>query len=337
MNVIDLVLHIGLRKTGTTTFQRKVFPALLPQGYLGKGAGRGRHFSYLMGEIIKGQDPVKTIDILLDDIAQIAEGQLRNDTGRSSFVISSEGMSSGPGPGVMAAPRIEDIQPTIPENYPVFSVLPVLCEKWSSRFSGQVKIILSIRDQRKMLASEYSQRSAYRIAPSQQDFEDRARAYLQSGDHHLNYYLWADAIEKAVGRDNMLIFDIAAVSNREALERLAGFLCGADRTDLNELDAENPANVSRVSGTSWKIRNFRLSKIMKRYSSRRFRRTLIYRKIRKFVKIFDVPVGNLVRRIFARECPDVITLNEDILQKIFEQTDVSNEKLGREYSDRLVQ
>lgn len=339
MKEIDLILHIGLRKTGTTTFQKSIFPAILPAGFLGKsGEGEGRYYPYLMHQTMKHQEKSPYIDQLIRKVKEKIRTFDPSDSRPASLLISSEGMSTRPTfETVMKAVQSRDFTPVTPRDFPIFGTLPPLRSRWRENFGGEVKLLLTIRDQRELLASEYSQLSPYLLNPNQADFEHRLGVYLNSGDQHLNYFQWARTMEEAVGRDRILICDIAKATTAEGLEGIFSFIGGTDDTLIkNQVSAERK-NVSRTTAESWSIRSFRISKITKQSSSTGFKMTVMYRKLMKIARTLDPAVAWVVNRTIGSKRGKEIVLTPAFSETIRAAFAESNALLKSEYGDRLVQ
>ncbi len=333
---VDLVLHIGLRKTATTTLQRNVFPRLLGPCHLGKGGVHGRRFATRASRILKKNAKPEKVDALLSDIEEVVNARRAEGVATPTVVISSETLSGRPGGGsVLRAVENEAFVATVPAEFPLFTGVVTMRAAWKQRFNGDLKLVLTIRDQAPMLASEYAQLSAYLLHPSQHDFEDRVRRHLASGDQYLNYYAWAHAMEQAVGRANCLLLRVSSIGTPEGDARLSRFLGAVDATAF-EADSRNitNANVSQKSDpNTWAVRSFRLSKPAKKLGPAWFQKSRMQRKLLKLVRMCDGVVGVGVRRIVAPGRPAQIRLTPELYQEIRRTTDPWNASLDSEYGD----
>lgn len=342
MKKTHLMLHIGLRKTGTTTFQRSIFPSLIPGMYLGKAGEHKRSYSNLMSRIIKsrGRSRHEHIERLLSRIGELADAYRQNggDLPSDTFVISSEGMSTRPTTGsLMKSVDASDFRPCVPAEYPVFPALESLRAAWKQRFGGEVKLLLTIRSQRELLASEYSQVSAYLTNPSQGDFERRATALLESRDQHFNYYLWARAMEDSAGRSNILMIDMAVINEPATLERLATFIGAEAPVNSAMLEENQRQNVSRTTQDTWKLRDFRISKWVKKIAPRGYRKSVPHRAVLRVARACDPLFAWVFRTVHNVEQPRALYVNEQIRDTIDRLVCDANRQLREEYSDILVE
>lgn len=342
MKKTHLMLHIGLRKTGTTTFQRSIFPSLIPGMYLGKAGEHKRSYSNLMSRIIKsqGRNRDEHVERLLSRIGELTDARRQDgsDLPSDTFVVSSEGMSARPTTGsLMKSIDAPDFRPCLPGEYPVFSALEPLQTAWNERFGGDIKLLLTVRNQQELLASEYSQITAYLTNPSLSDFERRATALLKSGDQHFNYLLWARAMEKSVGRSNILIIDMAAINEQKTLERLAAFIGVEPRNEPMEQEANRYQNVSRTAQDTWRLRGFRISKWVKKMAPRGYRKSVPHRAVLRVARACDPFFTWLFRTVHRAQEPRILVVNDQIRDTIKGLVHESNQLLHEEYSDVLVE
>jgi hypothetical protein len=183
---VDLILHIGLGKTGTTTLQQRHFPDL--PGYLGRPdifgqRGRGGRLNQAFVAHCTGQET---------DLTQWRSDVLRALEGRmpEKVVISQERLGYWTHDGSGFSPVVGLLSDG--GRYPRRGQHPIagfigdrVIPAW--RDLGTVKVLVTLRNQFDWLSSHYAQVSNRIIGASQGDFEHQVRRIVRSGDVYLDY------------------------------------------------------------------------------------------------------------------------------------------------------
>lgn len=256
----DLCLHIGLRKTATTFLQDKIFTTFLP-GYLGKYRSV-LGLSSLINKAILGEanknnyNSSKLIHLFVDRIFDQTSNLKLIFQNIKTFMISEEKLSFRPEiESVIEVIEMEQYEPSSLLEYPIFRSLNLIESIWKKEFGGNIKILLTVRDQAELLASEYSQQSAFIKYANQDDFEVRVTRYLNSGDEYLNFYAWAQALVNTLEkRENILIFDINNLNDSMSIEKVMKFVY--PDFVLSENIVNEKVRQSRIDTDRWKIRKF---------------------------------------------------------------------------------
>jgi len=116
---------------------------------------------------------------------------------------------------------------------------------------GQVRVLLTLRNQTDWLASLYAQRSHKIVGASQVDFEEQVRRIIGEDDPILDFASLVASLSGVVGRDRMhvlLMEDMDDHSYWDELGRLIG-------VDLSDVVADRPV-ANRRSGAvdEWGLR-----------------------------------------------------------------------------------
>jgi hypothetical protein len=248
---MDLLLHVGLMKTGTTTLQKLVFPAV--PGYLGslpqydfnhRDAGLGQQFiQFLAG---------RTVDVerWRDEACSAVEG-----TGADTIIVSRETLTRWSDRGSWHVPvsgRFGDLsRPPRRSPHPLIAflrghVLPA----WES--VGAVRTLVTLRNQSDWLASLYAQVSDRIIRASQEDFEARVARLVAGRDAYLDYAALIEDLDHLVGRDASHVLLLEDMGTDVYWQQLGAAL-GTALHEAGEL--QTATNVRREDGV-WMLRPF---------------------------------------------------------------------------------
>ena len=248
---MDLLLHIGLGKTGTTTLQQEHFIGL--PGYLGRRElfgqrGRGGRLEQVFLAARQGQpvdleawrsDVLRAFRGAPPDQIVISQERLVQWTERGSGFSPIVGLLSDGG-------RIRRSG-----SHPIAAfVRDHVVPAWEPL--GRVKVLVTLRNQFDWLCSHYAQLSNRIIGASQADFTRQVERIVRTGDPYLDFASLIDALRGAVGTDHvtaLLLEDIGSAQYWETLSALVGQrLPREDRTTKR-------AN-QRSSGDGWQLRPY---------------------------------------------------------------------------------
>ena len=246
---MDLILHVGLSKTATTSLQNSVFPAI--SGYLGRGdlLGRSNRDGMLykrFQEFCRGYPT---------DLASWTETIVRpfGDHRPDRILASQENLTNWPCAGSYHFPvtwRLSDeVLPPRRGKHPLARFLEEHVQPaWHG--VGALKVLLSLRNQFDWLASRYAQDGNRNPRASQMDFARQVRRIIASEDAYLDYAALIDALAEAVGRKNLAVVLFEEFSTSHYWDELERFL-GAD---LRSTSFELPRHNRRSSGLEWTLR-----------------------------------------------------------------------------------
>lgn len=317
-----IVLHIGLRKTGSTFLQKKVFPIFKEEKFENVFLPYNSDSSKLI-RALKDRD---YLFIKKKFIGLVNENFLNNEI---PVIVSAEGLSfpsakKGAPLSAISRARSSNFYPTYVHDYPIIETIKFMAEMSKSLGLGELKVILGIRSQADFLASEYSQQSIFEIRPSQGKFESTVEKYLRSGDEYLCYSKWAREISIVVGGDNLLMYHIDDLRSVFGIKKIINFINPEIAYNFNEFEnLPSPVNKNRISEDSWLIRPLQLQSLMDRYFDFHERNFIFYifLKLLSFLSFFMSLFGRV----------QSIHLSTDLRDKINERYKADNEVLSENF------
>lgn len=323
---MDLILHVGLYKTATTTLQKTVFsphPACFTSRSILTEEG------YDLADILghKDRDPISDNESRAFYAKKWAETLMAsvknaNNPLPKSIVVSEEALSnwqangqSDPLPISMSSVR----RSILPRKRP--NPLALFLAKNKEEFwpYGDVKILLTVRNQVDWLASLYAQLSDRIVFASQSDFEARTSELLDSGDPYIFWSCWIHDFSAAVGKDNVSVLLSEEMDKAEFWDSLLEFsgLSGVAIEDAMK-SSSRPLNRRRDHGTGrWRLRSFnarRSLKINTRFSDAALKRGSF---------AYQVPVRLVLYPFRGR----FIHLTDQHRKRILDRLDASNQVL----------
>jgi len=227
--VTDLIVHIGLQKTGSTTLQDRVLKGI--SGYLGKTA---KHESEKEKEADRLFKEFKRISRLpfdesgLSSTATYRARQLIQEVRRArpgiKRVIVSDEFFSTPavGAGSNASTTSQSCLMPCCHACQIADFLSHFNKQ--ALTDGQVKVVLVLRNQPDWLASMYSQISGHLAHASQSDFERRVDRLIKRRDHYVFWSEWVDNLNAALGQENICVLLMEDMNKTEFWERLFNFM-----------------------------------------------------------------------------------------------------------------
>jgi hypothetical protein len=273
----DLILHIGFPKTGTSTVQTHLLAD--QPNFLGKeksnrclaGASPIAKEMVQLTEAVLWQSPsglrkgVKGWRQRCDEIL----GHLRADSeAPSSLVLSEEKLATWPFTSTPGSrwPLCTGFGSCVgvPRSRPAPLVRLLLehgPELWPY---GDIRIVLTIRNQADWLASHYSQLSSRIPNACQRDFEAQTDAILERDDPFLDWAGWIEDLSAVVGAQNIATFPMERMESPELWRAMAAsFGLGEGGIPFQDLAAPSGprANVRRLrEDDRWQVRPLKLKK-----------------------------------------------------------------------------
>ncbi|WP_198003769.1 sulfotransferase domain-containing protein [Thioalkalivibrio sp. ALJ24] len=276
----DLVIHMGMPKTGTTTLQGNVFSQL--PGFLGKEkqgrclsgtreAAQGltrlmeRHFRNGMDESLR-QELVRW----RTDCMRLFQAQHTDRELSGPLILSEERLAMWPvNKGHVSK---WPIQPgsrrstvgNLPDRHhpaPFVAFLQAVREElWPD---GRVKVLLTLRNQADWLASHYSHMSNRIPGACQRDFEARVKMLIRAPEPFLEWSAWVEQITATVGTDNTCVLPMELIGTRQYWEQLSEFLHLEQPIWRWESFASHPRNVRPKSAPdTWSLRPLNSKKLL---------------------------------------------------------------------------
>ncbi|MDN3517870.1 hypothetical protein QWY84_09625 [Aquisalimonas lutea] len=259
---MDLILHIGLPKTGTTTIQR----ALLDE-HSGSFVPRGKRnpddpdtLAHAVGEKDTGPPERSTERLHRAQrwAHEIRDQAQRHDPALRTVVISQEALCDWRARG-----RPHRLPISMSDwskrslrregNPPIVDFLKL----WKDEIWpwGRVRVIFTVRNQPEWLASLYAQLSDRIVRPSQKDFERRVYSLIDTDDPYIQWSHWHAGLVEALGSDNVCTLLTEEIDSPHFWKKLGTFVDpGTTNPDLHKNPdiEENKRNES--PGVAWRIR-----------------------------------------------------------------------------------
>ena len=240
-----LILHVGHRKTGTSTLQRLIFPQFTRVNYFCKDAtpaSRQLIHAFMYSPAIWRHQGEQIFRQLLADIS--------DRQANCVALISSEGMSTH---RIFATPGF--VQGYRRDPFLLAAHLRE-CLAVAQRVGfTALKVIMGIRRQDQYLSSEYAT-GGYLAPEPGHDFEQQILQILDFNDRYfvdgawLDYKMTLDLMTEAVGDNNVLMLPLEQLDSQphEYLERLAAFVGHPLKDPIL-----GHKNVRRVAPDVWQI------------------------------------------------------------------------------------
>lgn len=222
----DLVLHVGVHRSGTTTLQEHVFSHL--PAYLGRC--RAQYGGY--GHNVVTRELLRARKLLLTEdngrpfrqwISQLRDQVAPNE---KSVLLSDEGLCQG-------LTGLEPFMIPIRQAANEFWRSPPLLS-FIERISREVgpewrlRIILTIRNQSDYLASLYARRSDRMPGAGQEDFELQVNSILSGGQDWADWALWIEHLISAIGEENLCVLPLERITDSVYYQRLSEFLADSE-------------------------------------------------------------------------------------------------------------
>lgn len=250
---MDLILHIGLPKTGTTTIQWHIRHCPCYSSYYStKLKNICRTFQ---GDQERRERKIKGW------LQSLYQGCQRIDVSCDSILLSSEAMFvTNPATYRMKWPVFvrELPQDTVSAlRKPVFSdYLHSIKNNWPY---GQVKVLLTLRNQPDWLASLYAQLSNRIKKASQIDFENEIQDLIQRKEDYVDWSSWVDNAQQVVGKNNLkvlLLEDIHLLSYWNEFCDFTGLGNCIDSVQIATIQSQH-RNARQVNSNTWGLRQLR--------------------------------------------------------------------------------
>lgn len=253
----DLVLHIGLPKTGTTTLQHTLSASFA--GYAGKLKGKSLH-----------RDPAKTFSRIIasndhDWIKQLEDWKnntLENHNliykAAKTVLISDESLTRGLQGNTsthwpLGSSR-EASSAQNPSEHLSSCLKKLRDDVWRH---GRVRTILVVRNQADWLASLYAQQSRTIKGAGKRDFNNRIHEMMCRRDDFVDWSLWAQNLSSALGEDNVCVLLLEDMTFPYFWEQLAFFLEGTASSYLSLMDSsKHQKKIGSIGNEKWRLRRY---------------------------------------------------------------------------------
>ena len=218
----QIIVHIGLPKTGTTTLQ-SYFERL--DFYVGKNPNMRTHFIHM---IRYKTGLVKPCCFLLKFLLTNSLRYSKDFFGNDKLFLSDEDLSlpAPPEEGgffFVSPPYGTDtiLQTRNLEEMPIIKTLRRRRHPFNTK---NIKIIISIRKQQVLLPSLYAERSSRNIHAGQKDFEEQISHFLNHYGFYLEYDQWHKTLADIVGSENVLVLPLESINSPLYWSALSEFI-----------------------------------------------------------------------------------------------------------------
>lgn len=244
----DLVIHVGMPKTGSTTLQKHFFSAC-------RNNTNNEETKELL-EIFRchQKNKIKTRRNIVEWGNRISAKYHNSDP----IIVSDEHFCSAYLNKLQHFPFVEHNPRTL-DILPLAEFIRDLVTLWSW---GEVKCLLCVRDHADWIGSQYAQGSDRLINACQSDFEERLRSFLKNGAGWINWDLWYRHISSAAGEDNTFVISTESLNTEKTaqkLENLTGREVSAPHFEKKLLKSTKKENKRALGDNEWQLRPFRLS------------------------------------------------------------------------------
>lgn len=339
---MDLMLHIGLPKTGTTTIQSQLLSG--GTGYLGKSVSGESILSnrqiYELYSIAARSRFLNEKDVQSMTAAWISRATVQAvNGGFEKLSLSQENLaqwwaedtfhSRYPLGSIRArAPRRQ--RPAPISEYLKRYLVPM----WSGH--GRCRVVLTLRNQPDFLASLYAECSNYRWKASQKDFERQIRKLIDTNDPYLDWETLITELEDAVGVRNVSVLLYEDIGKGRFWKDLAEAMWLDYPINSGDFSHKQNARANPVSG-GWRLRP--LKNPISPMVSNHWPRVVPGGRVasvgaRRFI---DAPVARIARIITARARTQTVTVPEWLRAEIHDFCGPSNVLLSKRLNRDLSQ
>ena len=277
-----ITVHIGLPRTASTYLQEKIFKYTHEIKYLPTTLDG----DFARDSLLSGND-----DTIKELINLIQENQKAKS--EKNVIISAEDLSTKLKKNKKTSiirnifdqtKREYNIEKNssydfvIEETQIIYS-LKVANKFYKSITGNNLKVVLGIRNQEKLLSSDYSANIRNRLRSSQKQFFKIVNNYTKSKCEYMKFDIWFNQLSKILGPENVLIYESEAINEKILTE------------------------ITFFSGGSWPITSFTSERINKRHTDSNKWFIKPNKTFRNFIKSI-APIYNRGRlfKFFYRIC-----------------------------------
>lgn len=257
----DLIFHMGLPKTATTTLQRSVLPG--NPGYCREWENERKKDGLDKDLVRIFRGPESSWDAELGKWSEKVRNKNAKHRNADRIIVSNEQFSGMDGSATDPLDRwpigtrknLHRKTDHIARR-PFVPLLRRIQERhWPH---GAVKVILVFRNQAEWLASLYAQRSRKIRRASQVDFNRQVERLIKSEETYLDWSSWVDDIETTIGKENALFLFMEEIGKDSFWSDFASF-SGIDMEhSMTTFKGDAPGeNVNRTNQNTWNLKPYR--------------------------------------------------------------------------------
>jgi len=337
----DLIMHVGLHKTGTTTIQQQVLAGL--PNFLGK-----ERYHDPPQTLSGTHEEDKMLHSVVKDFLWLSSKELQRRTDEWVSHVQKLASRNIPEQPLLISNEIftewrgDTVEPWLysptpnkkrkrKKPMPLARFLgDYLIPAWGD---GQVKVVITLRNQPEWLASLYAQQSDKIRYASQKDFEQQVANLISAEDPFLDWDSMVEEICSAVGRENVCVLLHEDMHQPAFWEDLISFMEIEDSACRPEIN-NTRLNVRKSSSNQWELmRPATPTQRRLKYKWPKFlfplTRSIVLSGLRKFEPVMR-------QFIFANRRGDSIELNEEIVEKIRNYVKPFNARLSQRLNRDLT-
>lgn len=326
---MNLNLHIGFSKTGTTTLQENLFSEL--PNYLGKSKkNEFKNSTALVNELTKLylRYSINDTENLKTDVYNWINNCHENYSQFESVIISSEDFTKWPtnNPNNNCFPFDESLSTSSfskrTKTPPIIEFLELYLKPYWK--SGDVKILLTIRNQPEWLASRYAELSDRIQNSCQRNFENQVSKIISTNDPYIDWMNWIIQLERIVSRKNLLVALMEEMDKPTYWIEIATFFGFEISNSSTLISSTNRVNILYLEKRNvWALKQFRIRQVVARNWIRRTKRNHFRSLVLKIIDILDKSSN------WALSKRKTIELNDQTRIGILEFVSESNNKLDQ--------
>lgn len=249
-----ITIHIGLPRTASTYLQEKIFKNTHQQRYLPSTLEGSRVSSLLLSD---------NTDSIYELIYLIKKRQ--NSKNNQNVIISAEDLSvkllKNKTTSLIKSffnQNLREFNIDKKRNYKNFLINEAqilnsmsIANKFYNNITGKnLKVILGIRNQYKLLPSLYSANIFNRLSSSQKQFSKIVNIYTKSKCEFMQFDKWFTKFSQILGSENILIYESDAI-NEKILEKIISFSGGS--WPITSFTSEK-INMRNKNDNKWQIK-----------------------------------------------------------------------------------
>ncbi len=248
-----ITIHIGLPRTASTYLQEKIFKNTHQQRYLPTTSEGSRVSRLLLSD--KADSIYKLIYLIK---------KRQNSKNNQNVIISAEDLSVKLSKNKTTSliksffnQKQREFNIDKKGNYKNFLINEAqilnslsIANKFYKNITGKnLKVILGIRNQQKLLPSLYSANIFNRLSSSQKQFSKIVNIYTKSKCEFMQFDKWFSKFSQILGPENILIYESDAI-NEKILEKIILFSGGSWPTSFTS----EKINMRNKNDNKWQIK-----------------------------------------------------------------------------------
>lgn len=320
---MDLILHVGLPKTGTSTLQSLLVGE---SGVIDRHASRSIVKKITSCRFMSWRELRDSAKEFCDRASEVAT----SEPGCPNLLLSEERLSAWyPLIGNRNRWPVGGKRNFILREGPIpiaEFIKDHLSVVWESRFNGKVKVVVTLRNQVDYLASLYVQESKFRPCASQADFERQVRGVIERDDPSIDWYGLVQDICDVVGEDNIDVLFFEKIGMEGFWNEMGSVLFRENIYEKYRGLSDSHVNKRNTRKNCWALRPYQ--GCASDYFAGKVEHISLYPYFRKALSFGDPILNPLVRRLNKSDWNEVC-LSSDLISLVKAHCKDSNFKLSK--------